>query len=261
MFSMQVVCVQMDVVWENRSANLARVRRLLADATIPPGALILLPEMFSSGFSMNVAAIREGQDRPTERFLAELARQHKAFVIGGVVTQAADERGLNEAVVFDPHGKQLARYAKLHPFSYAGETRYYRPGSRIVTFAWREMTVAPFICYDLRFPQCFRLATRRGAQLLAVIANFPTARVAHWEILLKARAIENQAYVAAVNRCGSDPNETYPGRSMIIAPQGQVLADGGQKPCLLTADVDPDHVRNYRQRFPVLNDIRNDLLP
>ena len=184
---MQVVAVQPDVAWEDKPANFARVRALLAETTIEPGALIVLPEMFATGFSMNVAGIVEGEDGPTHQFLAQLARDHKATVVGGVVTQAADGRGLNQAVVFNPQGQLLTRYSKIHPFSFAGETNHYAGGSEIVTFSWQGLVVAPFVCYDLRFPEIFRHAVRQGAELLVVIANWPQPRDSHWQALLPAR--------------------------------------------------------------------------
>jgi len=121
--------------------------------------------------------------------------------------------------------------------------------------------VAPFVCYDLRFPEVFRIAAARGAQLLAVIANWPSAREAHWLTLLRARAIENQAYVAGVNRCGEDPRLRYTGRSVIIDPRGEVLADAGSDEAVITADIDLADLEEYRRSFPALADMRRELLP
>jgi predicted amidohydrolase len=258
---MQVVLVQPDVVWENRAANFERVRALLASRPPRPGALVVLPEMFAVGFSMNVAAIHEGRSRPTERFLAETAREYGVYLIGGLVTRGRDRRGRNEALVVTPEGEPLARYAKLHPFRYAGETRHYAPGEDVVTFSWAGFVVAPFICYDLRFPEVYRLATARGAQVLVTIANFPAARVHHWTSLLVARAIENQAYAVGVNRCGADPNVAYPGHSLVVSPQGRVIADAGGREGLVSAELDLDDVTRYRATFPALQDMRPDFVP
>jgi len=126
----------------------------------------------------------------------------------------------------------------------------------VVTFDWRGARVSPFICYDLRFPEVFRAATRRGAQVLVVIANWPATRVEHWVTLLRARAIENQAYVAGVNRCGNDPKLAYPGRSVIVGPWGEVMADAGDGEGVAWADLDFAALESYRREFPVLRDIR-----
>ena len=116
---MRIIAVQMNIDWEDRTANFARVQTLLEQTPVEKNSLIVLPEMFASGFSMNVSEICEGADRPPERFLAELARRYNAFIIAGVVTKTQQATGRNEAVILDPDGTQLARYAKLHPFSYA----------------------------------------------------------------------------------------------------------------------------------------------
>ena len=253
---MDVALVQPDVAWEDREANFARVRSLLAASPPPEGALVVLPELFAVGFSMNVEAIHDGPDRPTEGFLAELADRYGACVLGGQVTRGEDGRGLNQAVAMAPGRTEVGRYCKIHPFSYAGETNHYAPGERVGTFVWGEATVAPFICYDLRFPEVYRLAVVRGAAVLVTIANFPTARVDHWIHLLVARAIENQAYVVGVNRVGSDPNVDYPGRSLVVDPQGLILADAGPEETVLHARLDLDALRAYRRRFPALADMR-----
>ncbi len=256
---MNVVGVQMDIVWEDPTANREKARGLIDATSVPPGSLVVLPEMYSTGFTMDAPAAAEGDARPGETFLAQTARQLECTVLGGVVTMGPDGRGRNEAVAFGPDGEEIARYCKLHPFSFAGEDRHYAPGEGVVTFRWGEFTVAPAICYDLRFPEAFRAAIRRGAELLVVIANWPAAREAHWLALARARAIENQAYLLAVNRCGADPDNTYSGRSIIIDPQGDTLADAGDAEGVIHADLDIESLRDYRRRFPALADIRDDL--
>jgi predicted amidohydrolase len=257
---MQIVGCQLDIVWEDKVANHARVRGLLERSTLEPGALVVLPEMFATGFNMQVHEVDEGASRPSERFLAELAGDFDVFVVAGVVHRGADGRGLNQAVVFGPDGSEITRYTKLHPFSFAKEDRYYASGATMVTFSWQGITVAPTICYDLRFPEVFRVGALAGAMLYPVIANWPSAREQHWLSLLQARAIENQAYVIGVNRCGRDPWLPYPGRSLIVDPRGKILADGGREEGLIEAVVDAEALLAYRREFPALNDIRSDLL-
>ena len=253
---MQVIACQVDSAWEDKAATHERVRQLLAGATIRPGALIALPEMFATGFSMHVDTIAEADDGPTHRFLAELARQYQATALAGVVTRAADGRGRNDAIVYAPGGKPLARYCKLHPFSFAGETKHYEAGEKIALFDWHDFHVAPFVCYDLRFPEIFRRAVRAGAELMVVIANWPQPREDHWLALLKARAVENQAYVVGVNRCGSDPHVRYSGRSLILGPRGETLAAAGEGEQLLQAEIELAPLLEYRRQFPALADMR-----
>jgi len=254
---MHVAGVQLDIAWEDKAANHARVRDLVAAAKPPKGALVVLPEMFATGFSMNVAGIAESTGGPTEAFFAALAREQGVFVAGGVVTKAPDGRGLNQSVTVGPDGGVLARYSKIHPFSYAGETNHYAPGTETLVYRWGEVAVAPFVCYDLRFPEIFRNATKKGAQLLTVIANWPEPREAHWLALLKARAIENQAFVIGVNRCGRDPKLAYSGRGQILDPRGNVLADGGTREGVFGADLDLPSLLSYRKDFPALQDMRS----
>jgi len=252
----QVIGCQFDIAWEDKPANFDRVRALLKNTSVEPGALVVLPEMFATGFSMHVEKIAEPPQGPSQQFLAQLARDTGAYVVGGVVSQNADGRGLNEALVIDPQGKDILRYCKLHPFSMGGEDKHFARGDETGSFTWESIRVAPFVCYDLRFPEIFRHQTRLGAQVLVVIANWPKARDAHWQTLLRARAIENQAFVIGVNRVGNDPELAYAGHSLILDPRGETLAAAGESAQLIQADLHIDSLLEYRQQFPALGDMR-----
>ncbi|HEX8340383.1 MAG TPA: nitrilase-related carbon-nitrogen hydrolase [Tepidisphaeraceae bacterium] len=250
---MRVHLIQPDTAWHDRAANHAKAAALVAAAKPAAGDLLVLPEMFAVGFSMDVAAAVDA-DGQTEQFLAGLAAQYDASVIGGNVIRP-DARGRNVAEVFAGRRK-IARYAKIHPFGYAGETDHYAGGDGVCVFPLGDFTAAAFVCYDLRFPEIFRAATAGGAELLVVIANWPAARVAHWLALLTARAIENQAYVVGVNRAGRDPNVAYPGRSVVIDPRGVTVADAGEAEGFVTARLDRAALCDYRRHFPALADAR-----
>ncbi len=252
---MRVTLCQMDIQWEDKPANFMSVEALLAACPPAEDSLLILPEMFATGFSLDVARIAEGPERETERFLACIARTYRVFVLGGVVTAGADGRGRNQAVVFDPAGEPLARYTKMHPFTYGGEAVHFTRGDDLVLFPCGEFMVAPFICYDLRFPEPFRAAVGQGAQLIGVIASWPAPRAAHWATLLQARAIENQAYVVGVNRCGSDPHNQYAGHSMVVDPRGNVCVDLGSAEGVASAELDLPALLSYRREFPALADI------
>ena len=251
---MNVSAVQLAIAWEDRAVNFAKVRALLAATPPAPGALVVLPEMFATGFSMNLAATRQTPAREDEAFLSGLAREHRAFVLGGVVSPGAGEMGRNDAVVFSPDGALLARYTKIHPFSLGGEAQGHTAGADIVTFECGGFTVAPFVCYDLRFPEIFRAAAQRGANHFAVIALWPVKRQQHWLTLLQARAIENQAYVIGVNRVGNEPQFSYAGRSVVVDPHGVIIADAGEQERVLTAALDAETVHAWRRDFPALRD-------
>lgn len=250
---MRVIGCQWNIAWENPAANYERVEELLGEAG--PADLIVLPEMFSSGFTFDVDVAAEGEPSPSEVFLKKLAGRHEAAALGGLVRKNSDESGRNELIAFDPSGKELGRYQKNRTFSYAGESLFYRRGKEVTVFDWQDWKVAPMICYDLRFPELFRRVTAKGAELIVVIANWPSLRLDHWLTLLKARAIENLAYVVGVNRCGSDPNHQYPGRSVVIDPWGEIVADAGSEEGLVDVRLDLKSLRACREEFPVLEDL------
>lgn len=251
---MNVHLVQINSVWEDRSANHTKARQLIASASPQPGSLIILPETFSTGFSMNLAVTAEPTNGPTEQFLREMAAQYQSCVIGGVVTSTEDGRGLNQALAIAPDGTVLARYTKNHPFSLGGEERAHLAGADVSIFEWQGLRIAPLICYDLRFPELARSAIRAGAEVLVFIAAWPVKRIQHWITLLQARAIENLAYVIGVNRCGTDPEFTYTGRSIVVDPHGLIIADAAEQERIISAQIDPAVLRDWRSQFPALRD-------
>jgi predicted amidohydrolase len=257
----KVFCCQHDIAWEDKAATHARVRALLASGDLPGDSLLVLPEMFATGFSVDVPRIAEGDARSSERFLAGLARERGIHVQGGVVNAAPDGRGRNESVTFAPDGREIARYVKMQPFTLGGETARFAAGAGPITFRWGECLVAPFICYDLRFPEIFRVVARQAPQLITVIASWPDARLGQWVKLLQARAIENQCYVAGVNRVGSDPQLHYSGRSMIVDFRGDIVADAGDGEKVIGATLDLPALAEYRSALPFLADIRPDFVP
>jgi omega-amidase len=253
---MEIICLQTDIIWHDPAANLAQISALLEEAQPAPGTLAVLPEMCTSGFSRDVAAATSGSS-DAEAALAALAQRHGIALMAGLAVRTA-EGGANESITWGPDGRELARYRKLQPFTPAEEHVNFPAGNKVVTFNYGGFTIAPFICYDLRFPEIFRAAARRGADLIAVIGNWPNRRHQHWTTLLKARAIENQAIVIGVNRAGTDPDFTYAGGSIILGPQAEVLAEAGDAPGFIRATTTPALVRDWRAAFPALRDQRSD---
>lgn len=253
---MQIFALQTATVWHDPAANRAAVRELLDQAQPEPGALVVLPETFAAGFSADIARATDGVAE-TEGFLAAQAKAHGIAIMAGLAVKAGD-CGANESVTWGPDGSELARYRKLQPFTPAGEHVNYPAGNEVVVFEFGGFKIAPFICYDLRFPEIFRAAVDKGADLLTVIGNWPNRRHQHWTTLLKARAIENQVAVIGVNRAGADPEFTYAGGSLILGPQAEVLAEAGDAPGLIRAEISPELVRDWRAQFPALRDRRPD---
>lgn len=254
---MNIVALQTNIVWENKPANFAAVRRLLAGAAPEKGSLVVLPEMFATGFSMNTDAIAEPGGGETEQFLARTAREFGICLQAGAAVRDPDGRVRNKALVFSAAGELLASYAKMRPFTPGGEAQHYVAGERPVTFPWHDWTISPFICYDLRFPEIFRqAAAAHRPELFTVIASWPQKRILHWVRLLQARAIENQAFVLGVNRVGADPYYSYTGRSVIVDPNGELLADAGVDEGCVSAHLDLAGLRKYREGLPFLADMK-----
>jgi omega-amidase len=255
-FARTVVALQMDIAWEDKPANFARVRGLLEKAAPPRDSLVVLPEMFATGFSMNTGAIAESYGGGTEQFLAATGKQFAVYLLAGAAMRGRDGQARNKALVFSPAGDLLGFSAKMRPFTPGGESEHYTAGERPLVFAWGECRVAPLVCYDLRFPELFReSAAAQQPELFVVIASWPEKRIVHWVRLLQARAIENQAYVVGVNRIGSDPYYHYTGRSVVVDFNGEILADAGATQGAILANLDLAGLRKYREGLPFLADM------
>lgn len=250
---MRVALIQMDLAWEDVAENHQRAARLLAKAKEGDAVLAVLPEMFSTGFSMNAARIAQPPGGPSETFLRGEAGRLGLWILASV-PEKGEPSPRNMAMLVAPDGT-VVRYAKIHPFSYAGEHRVYTAGDRVVTAEIEGVRVTPLVCYDLRFPEPFRTAAAE-TDLFVVVANWPDQRREHWRTLLRARAIENQAYVVGVNRAGEGDGLRYAGDSAAIAPLGETLAEADDREQVLFADIDPEVVRKLRARFPALADRR-----
>ncbi|HWW00706.1 MAG TPA: nitrilase-related carbon-nitrogen hydrolase [Candidatus Acidoferrum sp.] len=253
---MNILALQPDIAWENKPANFEKVRRLLTQAAPEKNSLVILPEMFATGFSMNTGAMAEPAGGPTEQFLAGTAKEFGVCLLGGAVVLGKSGHARNKALVFSSAGELISFYAKMRPFTPGGESEHYTAGEHPTMFRWEECAVSPFICYDLRFPELFRqAAAMHRPELFIVIASWPEKRILHWVRLLQARAIENQAYVVGVNRVGKDPYYRYTGRSLIVDFNGDLMADAGETEGWCQARLDLGALRKYREGLPFLQDM------
>ncbi|WP_029430668.1 nitrilase-related carbon-nitrogen hydrolase [Blastococcus sp. URHD0036] len=252
---MRIGVVQHDIVWEDRDANFARLGPRVAGAAAAGAELVLLSETFSTGFSMT-PGIGEPEGGPSSTFLREQAAEYGVWVAGSC-PEIADDGALpfNSFVLAGPDGT-VHRYRKLHPFTHGGEHERFRAGEAPLTVEIGGLRVTPFVCYDLRFADVFwRAATDTDVYL--VTANWPAARRLHWQTLLQARAIENQAYVVGCNRVGVAGDGTeHAGDSRIVSPMGELLATAAGVETLVLADVDPAEVAATRDRLRFLPDRR-----
>lgn len=248
-----VAAVQCDVAWEDRRANLARLEHQVAHAADAGARLVLLPEMFSTGFSMDTDVVAEGPDARTPTFLREQAAQRGVWIGGSFACRLPGQAlPVNRFLLAGPCAEEVV-YDKVHPFSYGGEREHYGPGTASVTVEVDGIRVTPFVCYDLRFADWFWNAAV-ATDCYVVVASWPVARRGHWRALLVARAIENQAYVVGVNRVGAGGGVDYAGGSIVVEPFGEVVAEAGETEELLLADVEGTRVDHVRARYPFLAD-------
>jgi predicted amidohydrolase len=252
---MRIAAVQHDIVWEDREANFERLAPQVRRAVGAGAELVLLTETFSTGFSMT-PGIGEPEGGPSARFLADQAAEHGVWV-AGTCPEVADGEELpyNSFVLAGPDGT-THRYRKLHPFTHAGEHERFRAGEKPVTVQVGGLRITPFICYDLRFADVFwRAAAETDVYL--VPANWPSPRRAHWQTLLQARAIENQAYVVGCNRVGTAGDGTeHVGDTRIVSPMGELLGTAAGVETIVLADVDAAEVTATRDRLRFLADRR-----
>ncbi|MCX4245381.1 carbon-nitrogen family hydrolase [Paraliomyxa miuraensis] len=252
---MKVAALQLDIAWESPAENYERVLPWIRTAVAAGARLLVLPEMYACGFSMQAEAVAEPENGPSTTFLVEQARAHDLWIGGSVPVQPEGApQPFNTFVLAGPRG-ELHRYRKIHPFTFADEHLHYGAGDRHVTVDVEGVRCTLFVCYDLRFADEM-WTTARDTDCYLFVANWPEKRRHHWMALLLARAIENQAYVVGVNRVGEGGGIAYSGDSRIVDPWGEFLATAAGKETLLLAEVDPAVVSDARTRFPVLQDRR-----
>ncbi len=252
---MKVTAIQHDIVWEDRDATLAHLTPQVARAAAGGAELVVLTEMFATGFSMRTHHTAEDLDGPIVTWLAERAREHRILLTGSLALRsptpdAEPPAGLptNTMVLVGPDGL-VARYDKIHPFSYSGEHERFRAGDPPVSVEVSGIRIGLSVCYDLRFADLY-WDREPAVDVEVVVANWPAARRAHWRSLLEARAIENQTYVIGVNRVGEGGGLPYAGDSRIVDPSGELLATGARVETMLQAEVTAERVAEVRARYP-----------
>ena len=263
---MNIVALQWDSIWLDSSANLMELQTKIATLfqSNEKIDLLILPELFHGGFSMQPESFAESVDGEVSQTLAGLAKQYAVTIIAGVAQKQVrtncygqQAQFYNRALAFNSDGQQIAAYTKQKLFSYANEQQTYIAGHQSKMVDINGSPFALFICYDLRFPELFRQVAQQVKGMI-VIANWPESRQSHWETLLKARAIENQCFVIGVNRVGQDANGlNYLGGSMVISPLGEALAYGNSEQEFIAASIELEQVEKVRKQFPFLEDMQN----
>jgi len=245
MRDLNLTLIQCELAWEQPEDNRRQIGEVIAGLEEPTD-LILLPEMFTTGFSMNAVANAEQPGGPTEDWLRQLAVRHDCALAGSIAVRA-DGGVYNRMLFVTPEG--VTHYDKRHLFRMAGEHKRYLAGGNRVIVTWRDWRILLQVCYDLRFPVFSR--NREDYDLAVYVANWPAARRQHWRQLLPARAIENLACVAGVNRIGSDARgQTYTGDSMAVAADGKLLCDMANKNGAARIVLSGADLQDYRASFP-----------
>lgn len=263
---MNIVALQWDCIWLDSTANLIELEAKITTLfqSNEKIDLLILPELFHGGFSMQPESFAESVDGEVSQTLAGLAKQYAVTIIAGVAQKQVrrncygqQAKFYNRALAFDSDGQQIAAYTKQKLFSYANEHQIYIAGHQPEIVDINGSPFALFICYDLRFPELFRHVAQQVKGII-VIANWPESRQNHWESLIKARAIENQCFVIGVNRIGQDGNGlNYMGGSMVISPLGEVLAYGNSEQEFIAASIELEQAKKVRKQFPFLEDMQN----
>jgi omega-amidase len=248
---------QMAIVRDRPDLNEATARSLASQASKQKADLLVLPELWPTGYHLSRAEeYASPLDGGPFALMSGLARMHGMALVGSALESNADGPPFNTAALFGPDGALLAAYRKVHLFPPMGEAEYLAPGVDLPLFdlPWGRTALA--ICYDLRFPEMWRRYAFGGAQLIVIPAEWPAVRVEHWRLLLRARAVENQLFVVGCNRAGEDIDGLFGGHAAAIDPMGEAIVEGGSEAGLFVATLELDQVAAVRRRLPFLNDRR-----
>ncbi|WP_019121307.1 carbon-nitrogen family hydrolase [Brevibacillus massiliensis] len=259
---MKIALIQMDLQIGEPDYNYEHAGRLMEKAMPGQPELIILPEMWNTGYALEKAEqIADADGQRTREMFSSFAKENRVMVLAGSVLYRDTASGdiTNTMLLFDDAGKEVLRYDKMHLFRLMDEDQYLKAGSSFALFDCKGTTFGAMICYDLRFPQLSRRLVKEGAKILINVAQWPTARVDHWRTLLTARAIENQAYMIAVNRCGESRGTAFPGSSMVIDPWGEILLSADDREQICHIEIDLGKVDEIRKKIPVFDDQRLDL--
>jgi omega-amidase len=246
---MKIALVQHDIVWGEPEINCRQISRLLEE--VPEVDLVVLPEMFSTGFATKPEGIAENEPSYSLEWMKKSAAKMDCAIAGSVALKTK-EGYVNRFYFVTPNGDVII-YDKRHLFTYGGEHLTFNRGNERVIIEWRGVRILPIICYDLRFPVWSRY--RGDYDMIICVASWSIPRRYHWDTLIRARAIENQCYMAAVNRIGTDPNCEYDGGTLFIDPYGYPIAScNDNKEEVIISEIDLQMLKNYRKKFPALGD-------
>ncbi|WP_254871062.1 carbon-nitrogen family hydrolase [Bacillus sp. Marseille-Q1617] len=257
--STKIGLAQMDITFGAPTENKKRVHQWVKEASEAGCNIVVFPELWTTGYDLTrIGEIADEDAHDISAFLSELSSRYNIHIVGGSIASKTKEGISNTLLVSDCDGKIIKQYNKLHLFKLMDEHHYLLPGKEDGSFTLMDTQMAGMICYDIRFPEWFRKHVIDGAKVVFVVAQWPAERITHWKTLLLARAIENQCFVIACNRSGSDPKNEFGGNSLIISPWGEIIAEGTLYEELLTAEIDLNEVEEVRKKIPIFQDRRPD---
>ncbi|PRO67019.1 carbon-nitrogen family hydrolase [Alkalicoccus urumqiensis] len=260
---LKTALIQMDVAFGDPEKNKEVVEKRTEEAVEAGADVVVLPEMWTTGYDFNyIASSPDEEASAAVTFLSELARKLRVNLVAGSVPKTTSGETTNTLLVFNRHGAFVKEYSKAHLFRLMEEEKHLVEGHEGGLFKLEHGYAAGFICYDIRFPEWMKTHMLHPAytpDIFYVVAEWPEQRIEQWRALLIARAIENQAFVVACNRVGSDPNNTFGGRSLVIDPIGNVLAEGGTREEILYASFETGDTKDIRHGMTVMEDRRPDL--
>lgn len=257
---LKIALAQLDIAFAQPEKNRDRVMASVKAAATHNVDVVVFPEMWNTGYALDqLSTLADPNGQQTQALLTDLAGQYDVNIVGGSVATSRDGHFYNTTYVVDRLGQLVGTYDKVHLFGLMKEDQYLRAGDRENYFRLAGVPSASFICYDLRFPEWVRTVARHGADVLYFPAEWPASRIAQWQIMLQARAIENQAFVVAVNRVGDDPDNHFNGHSLVIDPLGRIISDAGETANVTYAELDLDQLQDVRGPIPVFQDRRPNL--
>lgn len=255
-----IVLIQMDIVFGQPKENYQHVIELFEQADLQEDEIVVLPEMWNTAYDLtHLAQIADPDSQQTVRVLSALAQKYQVTIFGGSVAVKENKQFFNRSYVISKQGTVIAQYDKVHLFGLMHEEQYLTAGAKRAEYHDGLFQFAPVICYDLRFPEWFRVQAQMGINTFILAAQWPKPRIQQWKQLAIARAIENQCYIVAVNRVGFDPENEYNGHSLVIAPTGEILKELGTKEEIVRSVIELEQIQTTRNNMSVLADTRPDL--
>ena len=255
-----LVLIQMDIAFGQPEVNYQHVIELFEQADLKGDEIVVLPEMWNTAYDLTrLVQIADPAGQQTPRVLSDLAKKYHVTIFGGSVAVEENEAFFNRSYIISTEGTVLAQYDKVHLFGLMHEEEYLTAGAKRAEYRDGLFHFAPVICYDLRFPEWFRIQARMGINTFILSAQWPEPRIEQWKQLAIARAIENQSYIVAVNRVGADPENQYNGHSLVVTPTGEILKELGTKEEIVRCVIELEQIQTARNQMSVLTDSRPEL--